>query len=331
MRSIAILVPWLFRAVDTSEHGDRLNRLLDERRADPKEMSHRLLATLQANIGKSYVYAKCVASHGGVRCDRMDARTSVMRVGRPGMGSVLVVTNGQARLESLAEQLAAAGYHAFAALPIAVPALVESMIFDLVIVLHDVGADDVYLALIREEMMRDSVPTIRSGDMAELIRSLRGNELDLVLCESEPPITITQGLETAVIETTVLLAVAPPTVHLDDDWQNVGLVQFRATSSYRGDVEAFLKTRGLKPRIVAESDDCLFLVEAAVRGGFVTIVPRSVARDAINAGRLRELAVIEPSRACVHALYLDGSSSELARQAVEVLTAHVKRGPATEA
>jgi DNA-binding transcriptional LysR family regulator len=173
------------------------------------------------------------------------------------------------------------------------------------------------------------VPTISIGDSAQLLRDLRANELDLVLCESEPPLESRQGLELQLVAKTVLVAVAPPSIEPANDWHDIGLVQYRATSSYRWDVETFLETSNLRPRIVAEADDPSFLVEAAARGGFVTVVPRSVARDAIASGRLRVLRTVTALHAGVNALFQNGDTAELARRAVQVLVEHVKAQPET--
>jgi LysR family transcriptional activator of nhaA len=173
-------------------------------------------------------------------------------------------------------------------------------------------------------VLGDCVPTISTGNAAELLRELRGTELDLVLLESEPPVETRAGLEIELIAPTKLVAVAPPAVEPRPDWNDVGIVQYRATSSYRWDVEAFLEAGSLRPRVAAEADDALFLVEAAARGGYVTVVPRSVARDAIALGRLRVLAEVPSAHAGVHALFQDGEAADLARRAVQVLIEHVR-------
>lgn len=168
------------------------------------------------------------------------------------------------------------------------------------------------------------VPTIRTGDTTDLLRQLRGRELDFVLCESEPPASLMHGLLTSLVDKTQLVAVAPPSLSPAPDWHDVALVQFRPTSSYRWDVEAFVEKRSLRPRIAAESDDCLFLVEAAAQGGHVAVVPYSVARDPILAGRLRVLSLVESAHAGIHAVYLDSSTADIVRRAVHVLIDHVK-------
>jgi DNA-binding transcriptional LysR family regulator len=170
------------------------------------------------------------------------------------------------------------------------------------------------------------VPNIRTHDSVELLRELRNNELDLVLCEAEPPESQRRGVEIALIDRITLVVVAAPALDLDAKWQNVGLLQYRESSAYRWDVEAFLSANGLTPKIAAESDDALFLLEAAARGGYVAIVPRSLARDTVTAGRLRVIRHLEASEtsAGVYAVYQDGDSAELARNAVEVLVAKAR-------
>jgi LysR family transcriptional activator of nhaA len=167
--------------------------------------------------------------------------------------------------------------------------------------------------------VEDCMPSITTGESSELLRELRANELDLVLCESEPAETARQGLELVQIARTTLVAVAPPELSVDAEWRNAGLIHYRPSSSLRWDVEAYLELNQLHPRIVAEADDPLFLVEAAARGQYIAVVPSSIARDAIGAGRLVSLATVESTHAGVYALYPDGVTAELARQAVKLL------------
>jgi len=68
----------------------------------------------------------------------------------------------------------------------------------------------------------------------------------------------------------------------------------------------------------------MFMIEAAIRGGYIVVVPKPIARDAIGAGKLRVLAQFEPSQSGVFALFLDGAAAELARRAVEILIEHVR-------
>jgi LysR family transcriptional activator of nhaA len=173
----------------------------------------------------------------------------------------------------------------------------------------------------------DCTPSIRTGDASELLRDLRGAELDLVLCETEPPAPARRGIEMVVLDRPRLVAIAHPSVEPAPDWENVALLHYRPSSAFHWDVEAFLDERGLRPRVAAEADDAMLLVEAASRGPFVAFVPRWVARDAIASGRLRSLATLAPAEAAVHALYQDGTSADLARRAIEALIAAVAADP----
>lgn len=169
--------------------------------------------------------------------------------------------------------------------------------------------------------IEECTPSIRTGEASELVRDLRANELDLALCESEPAAATRGGLELSLIDRTLLFAVTTPSFDPDPEWRNAGLIHYRATSSFRWDVEAYLELNNLHPRIVAEADDPMFLVEAAARGGYIAVVPRSCARDAIARGRLKDIARVESAQAGVYALYQDGKTADLARRAVEVLIA----------
>ena len=169
------------------------------------------------------------------------------------------------------------------------------------------------------------VPSIRTSDSSELLRDLRASELDLVLCESEPAEAARRGLELVQIDRTILFAVGPVGFDPGPEWRNASLIHYRATSSFRWDVEAYLELNNLHPRIAAEADDPLFLVEAAARHGFIAVVPKPVARDAIARGRLQELARVESAQAGVYALYQDGSTAELSRRVVEMLVANANK------
>jgi LysR family transcriptional activator of nhaA len=173
--------------------------------------------------------------------------------------------------------------------------------------------------------LEESIPSIRTGEGLELVRDLRAADLDLVLIDRPPPESAMGGLQVAELGGSVLVAVAPQGVEPTDSWDNIGLVQYRSASTARWLVDQYLDEHGLRPRIAGEADDPLLLVETAARGGFVTFVPRSVARDAVAAGRLRVLSAVDPARVTVYALYHDVAISSLARRAVEALVEHFKQ------
>jgi LysR family transcriptional activator of nhaA len=170
----------------------------------------------------------------------------------------------------------------------------------------------------------DCIPSIRTGDTIELVRTLRAADLDLVLTDTPPPDDAMRGLEAAELTSSALVAVAPPSLEISAHWENVSILQYRTSSSSHWAVEDYLNEHSLRPRVAGEVDDALLLLEAAARGGFVTFVPRSCVRDAVTAGRLRIIATIDPAQATVHAVYQDGETATLARRAVSVLIEHVR-------
>jgi LysR family transcriptional regulator, transcriptional activator of nhaA len=165
-------------------------------------------------------------------------------------------------------------------------------------------------------------PSIRTGDFNELLRDLRAHELDLVVGETEP--LDAPGLEAALIHRPTLVAIAAPDIVPRDDWENLSLLEYRASGAYHWEVDTYLKEKGLRPTSMGELDDAFLMFEAVIRGGFVAFVPRSVAREAIRAGRVKVLATLSPAAAAVHAVYHAGETLELARTAVEKLIEHAR-------
>lgn len=162
-------------------------------------------------------------------------------------------------------------------------------------------------------------PSIRTGDFNDLLRDLRNHELDMVIGETEPLDAAMPGLELAVIHKPMLVAVAKPEIEPRADWQNLSLLEYRSASVYRWEIDAFLREKHLNPSAVGELDDAFLMLEAVLRGGFVAFMPRSVARDALNAGRVKVLATLVPTTASVNALFHRSDSGALARRAVERL------------
>jgi LysR family transcriptional regulator, transcriptional activator of nhaA len=163
------------------------------------------------------------------------------------------------------------------------------------------------------------LPSIRSGDFTDLLRDLRAHEIDLLVCETEPIEAARPHIELAVIHRPTLMAIVHPDITPRDDWQNLSILEYRPASAYHWEVENFLRDKGLRPKPMGELDDAFLMLEAVARGGFVAFVPKSVARAAIKLGRVKALAVLEPTSAGVFALYHSGGPADLARVAVEKL------------
>ncbi len=173
-------------------------------------------------------------------------------------------------------------------------------------------------------------PSIRTGDFNDLLRDLRAYELDLLVGETEPLGDVGNGIETRLIHSPTLVAVAPVDIEPLANWDNLALLEYRPTSVFHWEVESFLKERGLFPRRAGELDDTLLMLEAVRRGSFVAFVPRTIARAAIKQGSVQAIAKVPTANAGVHAIFHSGDAMELVREAVEKLIAGAREAIDTE-
>jgi LysR family transcriptional regulator, transcriptional activator of nhaA len=169
-------------------------------------------------------------------------------------------------------------------------------------------------------------PYVRTGDFSELLRDLRSRELDLIIGETEPAEVARSGLSVELIYRPKLVAVALPDVEPQPDWKNLNLLEYRPTSVYHWEVETYLQMHGLQPVVMGELDDAFLMIEAVQRGGFVAFIPKSVARDALRAKRVKALLTLETQTAGVYAVCAGGDASELARAAVQGLIENARAG-----
>ena len=167
--------------------------------------------------------------------------------------------------------------------------------------------------------LENTLLSVRLIECSELLRELRASTIDLVVCENTPPASEGSDFGTTMIKKTRLVAVAAPTLSVDDDWNDALLLQYGRGAHVRSVIEGFLRDRKLTPRLVAEIDDAVFLVEMAALGKHLAIVPESVARTAIGANRVRVLEVIDLDFTGVYATYRATTSNELVRTAIRVM------------
>jgi len=161
--------------------------------------------------------------------------------------------------------------------------------------------------------------SIRLVACTDSLRELRAGSLDLVICENTPPDVEGSDLDTTLIKSITLVAIAAPGFAIDANWQDTPLLQYGTGPRVRAAADEFIHARALKPSRIAEADDALFLVEAAVAGGHLVIAPESVARSAIRANQVRVVDSIEIDNAGVYAIHRRTTSGEIARNAIQLL------------
>jgi len=167
--------------------------------------------------------------------------------------------------------------------------------------------------------IEECIPTIRSGECADLLRDLRAHDLDLLLSESDPGEAARPGLELVSIQQPRLVAITRSDVTIEPRWADAALVHYRPSSVYRFPIDAYLEAQDLRPRIAAETDDAQIMLAAVIRGGFTAFVPWSVARERVASGQVKVVAEIKPDDIAVHVLYQDVGSAGVARRAVDML------------
>lgn len=171
------------------------------------------------------------------------------------------------------------------------------------------------------------LPSVRTGDLADLVRALRAGEVDLVLTETEPVESAMRGLRSVEVYRPRLVAVASPTrfpAEGEFDWSTTSLIHYRQGSAYRWEIDDWLDERGVHPPIAAETDDGLLMLEAVAQGAGVAFIPTSLARDALRVGRLRAVAVLEPSSSVLRATLRERERVDLAERAIERLRLHAQ-------
>lgn len=182
--------------------------------------------------------------------------------------------------------------------------------------------------------LEECTPSIRDGEFTELLRQLRGLDLDLLLCDTQPVEAAARSLEVVPIHRPRLVGVAAHGM-LDDHggiaWDGAPLIHYRPSSPAHWEVEAFFERLGAKPRVVAETDDPMLMIEAAARETCVAFVPRSMTRDAIAARRVKVIAALPPTTSEMLALYHDAETASMPRRAVEALVAYAQQTFETEA
>lgn len=166
----------------------------------------------------------------------------------------------------------------------------------------------------------DATPTLKLVEGVDLLKHLKAGTLDLVICEQVPPEYDLQEVEVTLLERAKLVVIAHPKTNLSGDWSNLSFIHYTSGSRYRWDVDAFLERHKLSPRIAAEAEDALFLLEAAASGDFIAIVPRQIADEPLAAGRIKLVETIDTELTDIYALRRTTATSELAKLAVAALT-----------
>jgi DNA-binding transcriptional LysR family regulator len=162
----------------------------------------------------------------------------------------------------------------------------------------------------------------RHGDLPDLLRRLRSNELDMVLCDTAVPNGDKNDLHVEPVGKSPLLAVASRGVcdQVGDDLSKlaeVPFVHYTPVCTLRWPVEAFLSEKNLGPNIQAEVDDVSLMCEITSSAQAWSIVPLMAPLHALSSGELRILTRLGSEYVAeMYAVFKQESRAELVRAAV---------------
>ena len=177
------------------------------------------------------------------------------------------------------------------------------------------------LALFR---MKNVLPRIRHGRYDSLLQSLISGELDMVLSENRPSRADEGKVRLREIFASPLIFVASPALAegvrtVPDDLVKLPFIGYTRDSRYRWDVDGAFRERDLSPRIVAEADDVVLLLEAATQGVGVVAIPRVVAQERLQSGALVDLGRVGTATSAIYAHYRQTDPAQMVREAVDLL------------
>lgn len=175
------------------------------------------------------------------------------------------------------------------------------------------------LPLLALEQARVRIECVEATQITNVL--LRG-ELDLALSDQPPgePLRGSISFET-LPGSPLVVVVAANLVQQGADASSVlaslPLFQYTVSSRLRLDVEQWLRNRGLRPNVIAESDDCGLMLAATRAGRCFCVVPQAALLD-VQSG-LHALEPASESAIPRYALYQGGSTLELVKAALGLL------------
>jgi LysR family transcriptional regulator, transcriptional activator of nhaA len=159
-------------------------------------------------------------------------------------------------------------------------------------------------------------------DAAQIANALMRGELDLALSDQPPPDALSGSISYETLLGSPLVVVASAeavkdALSSDDLLARLPMFQYTVSSRVRWEVEQWLRRRGLRPSILAESDDCGMMLAAARAGHCFAIVPQAALLDVQSGIHVLEQA--SEGALLRYALYQDGTSADLVKAALALI------------
>jgi LysR family transcriptional activator of nhaA len=175
------------------------------------------------------------------------------------------------------------------------------------------------LPLLELEQVRVRMECVEA---AQISNALVRGELDLALSDQPPAEALQASIsyETLLGSPLVVVVGAAAVKNASSPQEllaQLPMFQYTVSSRLRWEVEQWLRKRGLRPAIIAESDDCGIMLAAARAGRCFALVPQAALLD-VQAG-VHIVEHVSDETLPRYALYQGGTSLELVKAAVALI------------
>lgn len=178
-------------------------------------------------------------------------------------------------------------------------------------------------------LFRDSkaVARIRHGDNHYLLHELVSSGLDILITDTLPHQAEEKGVRYKKISSTELIFIASNNLakvyddNLVEFLHRRPFIHYTEQSSYRWEIDRFLRESAIEPDITAEADDAYLILNAVAADIGIGVVPRSILADSGKTSEVQVLAVLNevPN---LYALYHEVEATEQTLRALDILTGH---------
>lgn len=163
---------------------------------------------------------------------------------------------------------------------------------------------------------------IECVDATQLTQIVLRGEMDLALSDQLPPENVRGSVGCEALVGSPLVVVASNRVvgglpSPDRALQQLPLFQYTVSSRLRLEVEQWLRQRGLRPQVIAESDDCGIMLAAASAGRCFALVPQASLLD-VQWG-LHVIEQVSKAALARYVLFQGGTTVDLVKAAVALL------------
>ena len=172
--------------------------------------------------------------------------------------------------------------------------------------------------------LEDTMIKISSGDATDLRQALQSFELDLLLVDQAPPNPEELGVVCELLSRRRMVAVTgsaggPEGESLEAVLRRLPLFHYLPDAAERWEVDHFLRSQKIEPRLAGETDDVATLVELAATGKCVAFVPETVSDPLVTAGTLRTLGHLPKVHQNVFAMAVRRETPSLVEDAIVLL------------